>query len=90
MKEEKEMAAQRELLARILAEDLLKCIDTLSSSLRERAESTAIQALGEIQAVLKTYDPQKTDPAADFTVIEKIMHILETYGLSTGTCHDFG
>ena len=90
MFEDKEKSIARELLAHVLSEDILRYMDGLDIQPQEIVETTAIKALSEIQDVLKTYDPQNTDEAQDFMMIEQILHIFDRYNLHTGDCHDFG
>ena len=90
MFEDREKTIAQELLAHVLSKDILRYMDGLDIQPQKIVETTAIKALGEIQEILKTYNPQDTDEAADFMMIEKILHVFDTYDLNTGDCHDFG
>ena len=48
------------------------------------ADTVAIQALGEIQEILKR------DELDDFEMVEEIVLIFSKYGIDFGSCHDFG
>ena len=48
------------------------------------ADTVAIQALGEIQEILKR------DELDDFGMIEEIVLIFSKYEIDFGSCHDFG
>ena len=48
------------------------------------ADTVAIQALGEIQEILKR------DELDDFEMVEEIVLIFSKYEIDFGSCHDFG
>ncbi len=48
------------------------------------ADTMAIQALGEIQEILKR------DELDDFEMVEEIVLIFCKYEIDFGSCHDFG
>ena len=48
------------------------------------ADTMAIQALGEIQKILKK------DEIDVFEMLEEIVLIFCKYGIDSGSCHDFG
>ncbi len=66
-------------VARIIANN----IEDLEIDIDAVADTTAINMIREIQAVLiKNPD--------DFEIVEEIVCIFEKYGVSAGVCHDFG
>lgn len=65
-------------VARLIANN----IEDLEIDIDAVADTTAINIIREIQAVLiKNPD--------DFGIVEEIVCIFEKYGVSAGVCHDF-
>lgn len=87
------MKSKLELNLELCADGIRECIKgqigTIFTDLDldKIADTKAIQVLYEIREVLLNYDIEKTD---DFETVEQIVQIFEKYGISTGSCHDFG
>lgn len=78
------MTLPQELVEREMGKTVLNLLGDVVAfeTVSKAAQSTAVQALGKIQAAL-------SDPSLDdFQYIEAIVDILHHYGIST-SCHDF-
>ena len=72
-----------ELLKSYIADFINFKIEDFEIDASQIADTTAIQALAEIQNVIKN------DAYSDFEAIEEIIGIFEKYHIDFGNCHDF-
>ena len=77
------MTVKTELLKQFLADAVCRNLQDFAEFDETLiANTTAIKALAEIQAVLKK-------DMSDFETVEKIICIFEKYKLDPGSCHNF-
>lgn len=77
------MTIKTELLKKFLAEVVCRNPEEFAQfDESEIANSTAINALAEIQEILKK-------DLSDFDTVEEIVCVFEKYKLDSGSCHDF-
>lgn len=77
------MNIKTELIKSYIAENICRGITDFDIDEDKVADTVAINALGEIQQVLRN------DRLDDFEKIEEIVVIFEKYNLDAGVCHDF-
>lgn len=77
-----------ELLKSEIADIIGEKLDTMRIDADKIADTTAIKALSEIQAVLARSNIVYGD-LADYEIVEEIVNIFEKYELSAEGCHDF-
>ena len=80
------MRIKTELLANAISDKIRAMLSYpyIDIDANEIANTTAINALSEIQGVLQNYNYD------DFDTVEKIVRIFEKYEISAGAAHDFG
>ena len=78
------MHIKLELLKAEIADHVINCMGGLDIDADKIADTTAINALSEIQTVIQK------DNISDFDAVEEIVNIFEKYNISAGTRHDFG
>ena len=78
------MDIKLELLRNYITDFVNNKIEDFEIDASQIADTTAIQALNEIQKVIKD------ESYSDFEAIEEIVCIFERNGLDAGVCHDFG
>ncbi len=77
------MEIKLELLRNYISDFIRLRIKDFEIDASQIADTTAIQALGEIQEVIKD------DECSDFDAVEKIVCIFEKYNIDAGSRHDF-
>ena len=78
------MKIKTELLKDYLTNFICSRIEDFEFNADDIAECVAINALGEIQKVIKN------DKFSNFEIVEEIINIFEKYKLDYGVTHDFG
>ena len=77
------MNIKLELISRELVDFMVRNLENLDMDIDKMADTTAINMIGEIQAVIM--DNLKSD----FDVVEEIVCIFEKYNVNAGCRHDF-
>ncbi|MGN0183023.1 MAG: hypothetical protein ACI4DP_11565 [Candidatus Ornithomonoglobus sp.] len=77
------MEIKLELLKKEISSLVINSLDNLNIDTDKIADTSAITALAEIQAVIQN------NAVSDFEAVEKIIQILEKYHIDTGCRHDF-
>ena len=77
------MNIKLELISRELVDFMVRNLENLDMDIDKMADTTAINLIGEIQAVIM--DNLKSD----FDVVEEIVCIFEKYNVNAGCRHDF-
>lgn len=72
-----------ELLKNYISDFINEKLEDFEIDASEIADTTAVQALSEIQKVIKN------DSFSDFEMVEEIVCIFEKYNIDFGFCHDF-
>lgn len=77
------MDIKLELIMGAICDTINERIGFLDIDANEIADTTAINALSEIQEIIQN------ENYSDFEKIEEIMSVFEKYNLSFGECHDY-
>jgi len=77
------MNIKLELLSRTISDIVIQSLEDIDIDVDKIADTTAINALSEIQNVIQNYD------ISDFDAVEEIVCIFEKYKISAGARHDF-
>ncbi len=78
------MNIKLELLSNSISDTVVQSLRNISIDADKIADTTAINALSEIQKVIQN------DDISDFDAVEEIVCIFEKYKISAGARHDFG
>lgn len=78
------MNIKLELLSNAISDMVMRRLGSINIDADKIANTTAINALSEIQKVIKN------DDISDFDAVEEIVCIFEKYKISAGIRHDFG
>ena len=78
------MNIKLELLSNSISDIVMQRLENIDIDADKIADTTAINALSEIQNVIQN------DDISDFDAMEQIVCIFEKYKISVGTRHDFG
>ena len=78
------MHIKLELLLNSISDVVIQSLKNVSFDADQIADTTAINALSEIQTIIQK------DHISDFDAVEEIVNIFEKYNISAGTRHDFG
>ena len=73
-----------ELISKGIAEYVISRLGRMDIDINEITQTTAINALSEIQEVIKN------EEISDFDAMEMIVCIFEKYEIDAGPRHDFG
>jgi hypothetical protein len=78
------MKLKLELLKGAIFDAVIKGLENAEIDADEIADTTAVKVLSEIKEIIN--DSEKSD----FDIVEEIVCVFEKYGISAGSCHDFG
>lgn len=78
------MNIKLELLKGFISDIIMQRLEDINIDADKIADTTAINALAEIQNVIQN------EAISDFDAVEQIVCIFEKYKISTGIRHDFG
>ncbi len=78
------MNIKLELLSNSISDIVMQRFEDIGIDADKIADTTAINALSEIQTVIQNED------VSDFDAVEQIVRIFEKYKINAGARHDFG
>lgn len=78
------MNIKLELLKGFISDIIMQSLEDINIDADKIADTTAINALAEIQNIIQN------EAISDFDAVEQIVCIFEKYKISAGIRHDFG